>query len=67
MLQNTVCPFYGKNDDYCDVGCGYISPYDVKQIIKFCSCRYRECLKYRELSDRMPVEMVETKLCGMGC
>ena len=65
MQENKVCPFYGKNDDYCDVGCGYISPYDVKQIITFCSCRYRECLKFRELSDRIPVELVTTGLCAV--
>jgi hypothetical protein len=63
MLKDTVCPFYGKNDDYCDVGCGYISPYDVKQIIAFCSCRYRECLKYRELSDRIPAELIDCGFC----
>ena len=32
MASDTVCPFYGKSDDYCDVGCGYISPYDVNLI-----------------------------------
>ena len=36
----------------CDVGCGYISPHDVNMIIKFCSCRYRECMKYQELAER---------------
>lgn len=67
MLQDTVCPFYGKNDDYCDVGCGYISPSDVKQIIRFCSCRYEECLKFRELSERHPVETVSGPfLRGVG-
>jgi hypothetical protein len=65
MQDTKVCPFYGKNDDYCDVGCGYISPHDVKQIIAFCSCRYRECLKFRELSDRIPVELVESRLCAV--
>jgi len=65
MQKPTVCPFYGKNDDYCDVGCGYISSHDVKQIISYCSCRYRECLKYRELSDRIPVELMESRLCAV--
>jgi hypothetical protein len=65
MQENTVCPFYGKNDDYCDVGCDYISPHDVNQIIRFCSCRYRECLKYRELRDRIPLEDVNAELYAM--
>jgi hypothetical protein len=65
MLRDTVCPFYGKNDDYCDVGCGYISPYDVKQIITFCSCRYGECLKYRELADRIPGGLASNGLCAV--
>jgi len=63
MQKDAICPFYGKNDDYCDVGCGYISPYDVKQIIRFCSCRYGECLKYQELSDRIPEERTKSRLC----
>jgi hypothetical protein len=25
-------------------------------IIKYCSCRYRGCLKYQELADRFPRE-----------
>ncbi|SNB46162.1 hypothetical protein SAMN06269301_1606 [Geobacter sp. DSM 9736] len=54
-----VCPFYGKDDDYCDVGCGYISPHDVNMIIRYCSCRYKECLKYQELSDRFPAGLLD--------
>ena len=65
MQEDKVCPFFGKNDDYCDVGCGYISPYDVNLIIRFCSCRYRECLKYRELSDRIPAELMGQDLCAV--
>lgn len=65
MQETTVCPFFGKNDDYCDVGCGYISPYDVKLIIRFCSCRFRECHKFQELSDRFPVKLIDTSLCAV--
>jgi hypothetical protein len=65
MPKDTVCPFYGLNDDYCDVGCGYISPHDVKLIISYCSCRFKECLKYRELSDRLPVAPMDTRLCAV--
>ncbi len=54
MTTSSVCPFYDKNEDLCDVGCGYISSYDVNMIIKFCSCRYQGCLKYQELTDRFP-------------
>ncbi|KAF0216545.1 MAG: hypothetical protein FD174_3639 [Geobacteraceae bacterium] len=59
MTDKTVCPFYGKSDDFCDVGCGYISPHDVNLIIRYCSCRYKECLKYQELADRLPNEILE--------
>lgn len=54
MGKNTVCPFYGENDDYCDVGCDYISPHDVDMIIRYCSGRYLECVKYLELAERFP-------------
>ena len=63
MAAISVCPFYGKNDDLCDVGCGYISPYDVNQIIRYCSRCYGECLKYRELADRFPVEGLDLVNC----
>jgi hypothetical protein len=63
MPSNIVCPFYGKNDDFCDVGCGYISPYDVNQIIQFCSRCYSDCLKYQELADRYPGEILDLVKC----
>lgn len=54
MQDKPICPYYGKNDDICDVGCGYISPHDVNMIIRYCSKRYCECAKYLELADRYP-------------
>ena len=63
MPKGTICPFYGKSDDYCDVGCGYISPYDVNLIIRYCSCRYSDCLKYQELADRFPTQLPDMLKC----
>lgn len=57
MPNKPICPFYGKNDDFCDVGCGYISPHDVDMIIRYCSKRYNNCAKYLELADRFPREL----------
>jgi len=54
MTNKPICPFYGKNDEICDVGCGYISPHDVNMIIRYCSKSYSECAKYQELADRYP-------------
>ncbi|MBW4055105.1 MAG: hypothetical protein HIU83_06845 [Proteobacteria bacterium] len=57
MISKVICPFYGKNDDQCDVGCGYISPHDVNMIIRYCcSGRHLHCTKFLELSDRFPTE-----------
>jgi len=56
MISETICPFYGKNDDQCDIGCGYISPHDVNMIIQYCNGRYILCIKYHELTDRFPTE-----------
>lgn len=53
MNHRTVCPYYGCDEEICDVGCGYISPHDAKMIIKFCSAQYTDCLKYHELADRL--------------
>jgi len=63
MGTKKICPFYGKNDDYCDVGCGYISPHDVNMIIRYCSDRYSECPKYQELADRFPNELAQLIKC----
>ncbi len=49
-----VCPYFKKNEDHCDVGCGYISPHDVKMIVSFCQCRFQECSKFQELASRFP-------------
>jgi hypothetical protein len=53
MGNQGICPFYGKNDDYCDVGCEYISTHDVNMIIQYCSGRHSQCTKYMELADRL--------------
>jgi hypothetical protein len=63
MGNTCICPFYGKNDDYCDVGCGYISPHDVNMIIRYCSSRHVECSKYLELADRFPGELPDLVKC----
>jgi hypothetical protein len=52
MGKQDICPFYGKNDDHCDVGCEYISPHDVNMIIRYCNGRHVQCTKYMELADR---------------
>ena len=53
MQDSAICPYYDHHEDLCDVGCGYISSHDANMIIKFCSCQYQDCQKYRELSDRL--------------
>ena len=63
MANQKICPFYGKNDDYCDVGCGYISTHDVNMIIRYCSGRHAECVKYMELADRYPGELSDMVKC----
>jgi hypothetical protein len=56
MTSETICPYYGKNDDQCDVGCGYISTYDVNMIIRYCRGRHLQCVKYLELSERFSMQ-----------
>ncbi len=51
-----ICPFFGKNEDYCDIGCGYISPSDVKKIIQFCSDHQDRCPVFQDLMERHPEE-----------
>jgi succinate-acetate transporter protein len=53
MNNRAVCPYYGCDEEICDVGCGYISPHDAKMIIKFCSAQFCECQKFHELADRL--------------
>ena len=53
MKDTAVCPYFDLDEDACDVGCGYISSHDASMIIKFCSCQYDTCQKYRELTDRL--------------
>lgn len=53
MHKSVVCPHYGRDEDACDVGCGYISSHDANMIIRYCSSDYCSCSKYRELNDRL--------------
>jgi len=56
MQEKNVCPFFRKDDDYCDVGCGYISPHDVQMMVTYCNNRFKGCVKYQELATRYPRE-----------
>lgn len=54
MQSEPLCPFFGKNEDHCDVGCEYISSHDVKMIISYCASNFHECIKFNELATRYP-------------
>lgn len=56
MQNPAICPYYGHDEDLCDVGCGYISSHDASMIIRFCSCQFEACSKYKELADRRPLQ-----------
>jgi len=64
MSERNVCPYYGCNEEVCDVGCGYISPHDAKMIIKYCSAQFTDCLKYHELADRLGEQVPATARSG---
>lgn len=55
MQETAICPYYGQNEDLCDIGCGYITSHDANMIIRHCSCHFDTCQKYRELADRQPL------------
>jgi len=52
MARFAVCPYYGCNEDICDVGCGYITAHDASLISRYCSAEYQACPKFSELVDR---------------
>ncbi|BCR06027.1 hypothetical protein DESUT3_30960 [Desulfuromonas versatilis] len=66
MAQEIICPFYAKDDEYCDVGCGYISSHDAAMIIRHCSANFRACAKYRELAERLCAAEVPADPSGPG-
>lgn len=49
-----ICPYFGQEKSYCDVGEDYISPYDVVAMSHYCSGRYKECERFDELAGRYP-------------
>ncbi len=49
-----ICPYFGQDKKFCDIGEEYISPYDVVAMSHFCSSRYRECDKFQELAQLHP-------------
>ncbi len=58
MKNMRVCPYFRKNEDFCDVGNGYISAHDVTMIIAYCRCRYQACPKFEELAMRDPGKLI---------
>jgi len=64
MQDAAVCPYYDRDEDVCDVGCGYISSHDASMIIKYCSCQYQDCPKYNELDDRLGHQRPEPPMSG---
>ncbi len=50
MKSQRVCPFYGRDDELCDVGSGYISPYHAEIMVRHCTSRYEDCGRYQELA-----------------
>lgn len=54
MRDKILCPFFGKNEDECDVGCEYITSHDVKMIISYCADDYKVCRKYQQLAQSYP-------------
>lgn len=49
-----ICPYFGQDKKFCDIGEEYISPYDVVAMSHFCSSRYRECDKFQALAESHP-------------
>jgi len=60
MRKEQVCPFLGRDGDFCDVGEGYISTHDVQMMVSYCNSRFEECSTYRELIGRFPDEVAAT-------
>ncbi len=61
MEGNQLCPFFRKNEDYCDVGCGYISSHDARMMVSYCNSRFATCTRYQELASRFPEQAVADK------
>lgn len=64
MTDDNICPFFGVNEDWCDVGCGYISPSDVHQIIRYCRAHHGECGRYQQLAARHPDQAPSSAAAG---
>lgn len=52
MKQQRLCPFYGHGPEQCDVGYGYISPYHVEVMVRYCLADCEVCGKYQMLRAR---------------
>ena len=50
MADDSICPYFGMDEDLCDVGCGYISPSDVHQIIRYCRAQHQQCPRCQQLA-----------------
>jgi hypothetical protein len=53
MKSGPLCPFYAKGEDWCEVGCGHISVFEVTMIVDYCTASYTQCGRYKQLMTRV--------------
>lgn len=58
-MSKPICPYFGKVEDLCEVGCDHSSAHDVGVMVRFCSAEYRQCDRYRMLRDRETVPALQ--------
>lgn len=58
-MSKPICPYFGKLQDLCEVGCDHASTHDVGVMVQFCSAEYRQCDRYRMLRDRESLPYVQ--------
>ncbi|MBI5017495.1 MAG: MFS transporter [Deltaproteobacteria bacterium] len=51
-MNQAVCPYFGKAESLCEVGCEHASAHDVGLMVRYCSADYRQCDRYRLVRSR---------------
>jgi uncharacterized protein len=52
MTNESVCPFYGRNREFCDVGCGLVTAREADLIIRHCASHFGDCPRYLDVVAR---------------
>ncbi len=59
MSSHPACPYFGRSEELCEMGCGPSSTHDVRAMVRYCNADYARCARYGIVRDREGLPVVQ--------